>query len=160
MEDKGRQYPHSIDELRHYGVLGMKWGIRKDRGSSASKTIRLANKDAKRYADAKMFYGKTAGTKRKLLKAELDRKKKTIDGYEDAFNKAVKDVDYAKSARKAVRTRKTTDAVYRARVTTKQVLSITGPLTVAAATAIYKRNKQSIDAFVVRTFNNIADRIR
>jgi hypothetical protein len=148
-------------ELQHYGVLGMKWGVRKDRAAGGNKkTVKLANKDAKRYADAKMFYGKTAGTKRKLLKAELDKKKKTIDGYEDAFNKAVENVDYSKSARKAVRTRKTTDAVYRTRVTTKQFLGVTGPLTVAAAAAIYQRNKPQIDAFAYKTIKNIAARVR
>ena len=63
--------------LAHYGVLGMRWGHRSASGAS-SHTVRSAKKDAKRYADAKMFYGKTAGTKRKLLKAELDRKKKSI----------------------------------------------------------------------------------
>jgi hypothetical protein len=103
-----------------------------------------------------MFYGKTAGTKRKLLKAELDKKKKTIKGYEDAFNKAVENVDYAKSAKKAVRTRRTKDAAYRTRVTTKQILGVTGPLTVAAGMAIYGKNKPQIDAFVAKQLKKIA----
>ena len=38
------------NELKHYGVLGMKWGIRKDRGSSAARRkakTRGWSKDAK-----------------------------------------------------------------------------------------------------------------
>lgn len=130
--------------LAHYGVIGMKWGKRR----AQKRTARMVRKDAKRYADAKMFYGNTAGTKRKLLKAELDKKKKTIDGYEDAFNRELETVDYAKSAKKAVRVRKTTDAAYRTRVTTKQILGVTGPLTVAAATVYYSANKPKVDAFI------------
>jgi hypothetical protein len=137
------------NELTHFGVLGMRWGVRKDRSSGTkSSTVRLASKDARRYADAKMFYGKTTGTKRKLLKAELDKKKQTIDGYEDAFNEALKSVDYSKSAKKAATKRKTTDAVYRARVTTKQIVGVTGSLTVAAGMAVYAAKKSQIDAFV------------
>ena len=138
-----------MNDIQHSGVLGMKWGHRKTKDQSISNhTKRLAKKDAKRHADAKMFYGKTAGTQRKLLKAELDKKKKTIPGYEDEFNKSLDNVDYAKSASKAKITRKTKDAVYRTRVTTKQVLGVTGPLTVAAGTALYAANKPAVDAFV------------
>lgn len=140
--------------LTHYGILGMKWGRRK------SSTTRMANKDAKRYMDAKMFYGKTAGTKRKLLKAELDKKKKSIDGYEDAFNKALSNVDTAKSAKKAIRTRKTKDAAYRTRVTTKQLLNVTGPLSVAAASYAYRQNKPQVDAFIMKNATRLVREIR
>ena len=121
----------------------MKWGQRNER-----HTARLASHDARRYADAKMFYGKTAGTRRKLLKAELDRKKARVPGYEDAFNKALETVDYARSAKKAVLERKTKDAAYRTRVTIKQILGVTGTLTAAAASVIYMKNKPAVDSFI------------
>ena len=148
-------------ELYHTGVLGMKWGHRKTKSDTISKhTASLANKDAKRYADAKMFYGKTAGTKRKLLKAELDKKKRTIPGYEEHFNKTLENVDYAKSAKKAVVTRKSKDAAYRARVTTKQIFNVTGPLTVAAGMAVYNANKPTVDSYIAKQFTKAVSIIR
>lgn len=135
LKSKGGVSHDNNDTLAHYGVPGMKWGVRKS-GSSSRKTVRTAKKDAKRHMDAKMFYGKTAGTKRKLLKAEVTQKKKNMPGYEKEFEKALANVDQAKSARKATRTRKRKDAAYRTRVTTKQALGVTGPLTVAAGFAV------------------------
>lgn len=134
--------------LSHYGKIGMRWGHRTAQSRNERHTAKLASQDAKRYADAKMFYGQTAGTRRKLLKAELDKKKSRMPGYEDAFNKALENVDYAKSAKKAVVERKTKDAAYRTRVTVKQILGVTGTLTAAAASVLYARNKPAVDNFI------------
>lgn len=135
--------------LQHFGVLGMHWGHRKaaDDGVSSS-TRRLAKKDAQRFIDAKMFYGQTAGTKRKLLNAELDKKKKNIPGYEKSFNEHLGSVDRAKSAKKAVATRNRIDNTAKGRKLLKNVLGITGSLGVGVATMAYYANKSAVDSFV------------
>lgn len=140
----------SNDELTHWGVLGMHWGSRK------SSTERLAEKDAKRHVDAKMFYGETAGTRRKLLKAELEKKKKTIPGYAEAFNDHLTRVDTAKSAKKAVRDRTRIDTSAKARSLVKKILGVTGSLTVAAGTALYYANKPAVDKFLIQSLFKIS----
>lgn len=138
------------DELYHFGILGMKWGHRKNGESKTkSRTVRLATKDAKRYAEAKMFYGETAGTKRKLLNAELNRKKKRILGYELEFDKAVESADFSKAAKKAVRKRKSIDGWE----DVKTVIGVSGSVTVAAAGALYAANHEKINAFMVKQAN-------
>lgn len=146
-----------MNDLQHFGILGMKWGVRKSNSSGqiSKSTQKLAEKDAKRFAEAKMFYGKTAGTKRKLLKAELDKKKKTIPDYEDAFDKALSKTDFSKAAKKAVSKRVSIDAIDNGRRLIKTVLGVTGPLTVAAAGLLYSANKDRIDAFVLEQFRKI-----
>jgi len=128
-------------ELIHYGKLGMRWGHR-----SGKALDHLISKDVKRYADAKMFYGETAGNRRKLLKAELDRKKKRIPGYEEKFTKAVEDYDYASSAKKAKIKRTALDT----KKSAKRILTVVGPLTVTAGTALYYANKTKVDSFVTK----------
>ena len=148
------------EELAHFGVQGMRWGVRKDRDSKevSRSTVRMVDKDVKRYADAKMFYGKGAGTRRKLLKAELDKKKKDIPGYEKLFNEKVTNADYAKSASKAKIERTAKDTTYRVRVTVKQVLGVTGPLTVSAGLYLYSKNKDKVDRFVSDQLSKIIHR--
>lgn len=147
------------DELAHFGVQGMRWGVRKNDSKEVSRrTARMVDKDVKRYADAKMFYGKGAGTRRKLLKAELDKKKKDIPGYEKLFNEKVQNADYAKSASKAKIERTAKDTTYRVRVTVKQVLGVTGPLTVSAGLYLYSKNKDKVDRFVSDQLSKIIHR--
>lgn len=158
----------SDDELVHFGVLGMKWGVRKDDDPGVSRKLnRLVDKDVKKWADAKMYYGKGAGTRRKLLKAELDKKRKDLPGYADLFDKKSQNADFAGSAKKATAERKVRDTAYRTRVSIKQFFGVTGSLTVAAAYLAYSMNKPAVDRFVgqqasklFRTMKDVASKVR
>jgi hypothetical protein len=93
-------------ELVHYGVKGMKWGIRKSRPNGVSRSInRDAAKDAKEFARAKMFYGEGAGTRRKLIKAKVEGKSKN-PAYKKAFDAHLSNQDMSKHADKAKGERK------------------------------------------------------
>lgn len=78
--------------LEHYGVKGMKWGVRKAR--------RVAEKDAKEYARAKMYYGEGAGNRRKLIRAKVEERSKN-ENYKKAFDEALEQQDMADHATKA-----------------------------------------------------------
>ena len=107
-----------LDELKHYdedvlchfGVKGMKWGVRKRPEGVSRSTNRLARKDAKEYTQAKQFYGDGAGTRRKLIKKTVEQRSKE-ESYKKAFDHHVNNTDWAKRSSQAVARRKRTDAV-------------------------------------------------
>lgn len=100
------------DFLTHYGVKGMKWGVRKSDSNRpegvSARTNRDAKKDAREFARAKMFYGEGAGTRRKLIKATVEQKSKRDPSYKKAFDHHLESQDMGKHASKAKseRTRK------------------------------------------------------
>lgn len=96
-----------MDELLHYGVKGMRWGVRNDELSSVSrKTNRDARSDAKEFARARMFYGEGAGTRRKLIKAAVEGKSRKDPAYQRAFDHHLAKQDMSKHAEKARSERK------------------------------------------------------
>lgn len=128
----------TVDFLAHYGVKGMHWGIRRDRESGVSrKTDRQAQKDAKEFARAKMFYGEGAGTRRKLIKATVDARSKD-PGYKSAFDRHYANQDLGSHAQKARGERSRTDKKKSVRQGAGYVARrLTGEMgTVAAFTAL------------------------
>ena len=75
---KGHNKRMGHSELMHYGVKGMKWGVR-----------RRARRDAKEFTQAKMYYGEGAGNRRKLIKATVKARSKD-PFYKSEFDKAVR----------------------------------------------------------------------
>lgn len=99
------------DFLEHYGVKGMKWGKRTARPEGVSRsTDRKAKKDAAETARAKMFYGEGAGTRRKLIKAQVETRSKDPN-YKKAFEQRLSEQDLGKHATKAKGERRRKDVV-------------------------------------------------
>lgn len=88
-------------ELAHYGVKGMRWGVRNSRPEGVSRsTNRAAKKDAKEFTRAKMYYGEGAGTRRKLIKAKVNQRSKD-PSYKKAFDHHVANTDWEKRGKEA-----------------------------------------------------------
>lgn len=100
------------DVLAHFGVKGMRWGVRKgDYSGASSKTNQQAKKDAHEFARAKMSYGEGAGTRRKLIKATVEAKAKKDPTYQAAFDHHLAKQDLADHASKARSERRRKDVV-------------------------------------------------
>ena len=99
------------DELAHFGVKGMKWGVRNSRPEGVSRsTNRAAKRDAKEFTRAKMYYGEGAGNRRKLIKAKVNQRSKD-PSYKKAFDHHVANTDWEKRGKEARSKRGRADAV-------------------------------------------------
>lgn len=140
-----------IDYISHHGVKGMHWGVRRYQNSDGSYTAlgkkrrsegistsneklsridkkydRLAKKDAKEFARAKMSTGEGAGNRRKLIKATVEQRRKENAHYNDVFDSYLDEQDMSKHAKAAKRERAAKDTVQntrRAVNTTTRVLN-------------------------------------
>lgn len=105
--------------LEHFGIKGQKWGIRRYENEDGTlmeagkerysrQQHKLAKKDAKEYARAKMFYGEGAGTRRKLINKTVEQRSKD-PVYKQHFDAELARQDMAKHAAGAKRERKVKD---------------------------------------------------
>lgn len=89
------------NELTHYGVKGMRWGVHRNRPEGVSRsTNRAAKKDAKEFTRAKMYYGEGAGNRRKLIKAKVAERSKD-PSYKKAFDHHVANTNWEKRSKEA-----------------------------------------------------------
>lgn len=74
-----------------------------------NKIDKMAQSDAARWAAAEMFFGDGAGTRRKLLWAEINKKLSSVPQYKEAFEQAYQSQDFAQHAINAERERRRID---------------------------------------------------
>lgn len=126
------------DLLMHFGIMGMKWGVRKNDVSGVSRrTNKEAAKDAQEFARAKMFYGEGAGTRRKLIKATVEAKSKRDPNYAKAFDHHLGSQNMGRHAEKARGERRRKDTRTGVRKTGNAInRAINGPFAGSAAIAL------------------------
>lgn len=147
------------NELMHYGILGMRWGIRRTPEQlgrrEERKLKKSATKDAERTAVAKAAYGKGAGIQRRLVKTDIDSKLKN-PAYKKYYDEALASLNSSKVVNKAVansRGRATKEQTTR---TAKMVAKyLTGTTSLAAAYILYANNKEVVHRFVGSAINAI-----
>lgn len=112
------------EHIEHYGVKGMRWGVRKDRPAGVSrKTNRAAKKDAKEFTRAKMYYGEGAGTRRKLIKAKVNQRSKD-PSYKKAFDHHVANTNMEKRGQQARSERHKNDVKNTTKKTARGIVNI------------------------------------
>lgn len=166
------------NSLMHYGVKGMKWGVRRYQNPDGSltkagqrrarhdakKQDRMAKKDAKEFARAKMFYGEGAGNRRKLIKATVENRRKNSDVYSEAFDKYLAEQDMAKHASAAKRERiartTTSNTLKTGRGLVNAAMGNIGRASATAASIYIVAHATGLDAQIAQYLNERMSNIR
>lgn len=93
-------YSSRYQELYHFGVKGMKWGVRKQHY--------MAKRDAKEMARAKMYYGDGAEVRRRHIDSIVNRRSKDPT-YKKAYEEYLAKQDMARIVAESKRERKRED---------------------------------------------------
>lgn len=133
--------PDDPSDIYHYGVKGMKWGVRRE-----------AKRDARESVRAAMSYGEGAGNRRKLINKSVEAKKKKDPNYAEAFDYYREREDVAKAGQNARRWRKSQDRKKKAKSIRSGAARALGYTSAAAmlgaAGVAYARNYKTINPAV------------
>lgn len=83
--------PDMNDDISHYGVKGMKWGVRKDRYKSMSRSERKTQRQ--KYRSSKPTYSNVRNAYRKAYDSSFKKRMRGINDEMDTFNKKHPDYD-------------------------------------------------------------------
>lgn len=133
--------PEDDSDISHYGVKGMRWGVRRE-----------AKRDARESVRAAMSYGEGAGNRRKLINKSVEAKKKKDSNYAEAFDYYREREDVAKAGQNARRWRKKQDRKKKAKSIRSGAARALGYTSAAAmlgaAGVAYARNYKTINPVV------------
>lgn len=156
------------EALAHFGVLGMRWGHHSSNLEGvSSKTNRQARNDAIEYARAKMFYGEGAGTRRKLINAQVEAKRNRDPAYAKAFDHHLSNQDMSTHASKARSERKRKDVAKGTAKTARGIKNVfTGNARYASLAAVMvaggamAAHRAGIDKVVLRAGKTALSKLR
>ena len=133
--------PDDSSDICHYGVKGMKWGVRRE-----------AKRDARESVRAAMSYGEGAGNRRKLINKSVEAKKKKDPNYAEAFDYYREREDVAKAGQNARRWRKKQDRKKKAKSVRSGAARALGYTSAAAmlgaAGVAYAKNYKTVNPII------------